>query len=219
MAKNPHGIFCLETIWFDERRPPSTKSLLELLERLSGIPFVHRDISTWEELDFCLGRWCGRGMYKKDYQLGDLGILYLGFHGSPGQINLRSDQRRKSDDDSIDLDKLAESLEHSENQYSLSGSAIHFASCSVLRWPKRVEKSKDVERFKDRVGASCVSGYSRSVDSAPSWAFELMYLGLLSNLMSERNVNAGTLDTLFRKLQKDQKYSGLAEALGFQMIF
>ncbi len=213
MAKNPNGIFCLETIWFDERRPPSTKSLLELLERLSGIPFVYRDISTLEELDFCLGRWCGRNVDKKDYRLADLGILYLGFHGSPGQINLRSDQRQKSGDDTVDLDELAVSLNHYQNQYDLSSSAIHFASCSVLRSHKRVQE------FKENVGASCVSGYSRSVDSAPSWAFELMYLGLLSNLMSERNVNAGTLATLFRKIQKDQKYSGLAEALGFQMIF
>ena len=213
MAKNPHGIFCLETIWFDERRPPSTQSLLELLERLSDIPYVHRDISTWKELDFCLGRWCGRGTYKKDYQLGDLGILYLGFHGSPGQINLRSDQLEKAGDDSVDLDKLADSLNDDQNQYSLSGSAIHFASCSVLRSHKRVEE------FRKKVGASCVSGYSRSVDSAPSWAFELMYLGLLSNLMAQRNVNAGTLGTLFRKIQEDPRYSGLAEALGFRMTF
>lgn len=212
MAKNPHGIFCLETIWLDERRPPSTKSLLELLERLSGIPFVYRDISTSEELDFCLGRWCGRNTYKKDYQLADLGILYLGFHGSPGQIFLRPDQRQKSDKDSVDLCELEKSINHCQNQYDLSGSAIHFASCSVLRSHKRVEK------FKENVGASCVSGYSKSVGYALSWAFELMYLGLLSDLMAKRNVNAGTLNTLLRKIEDKPEYSGLAKALGFTMI-
>lgn len=73
--KNPHGIFCLETIWLNERSNPSTRSLLEVLKASNDIPFVYRDISTFQELDFCLGRWRGRSMYKKDYQLGDLGIL------------------------------------------------------------------------------------------------------------------------------------------------
>jgi len=213
MAMN--GIFCLETIWFDERRPPSTQSLLELLERLSGIPYVYRDISTWEELDFCLGRWCGRGTYKKDYQLGNLGILYLGFHGSPGQINLRTDQPQKSDDDSVNLVKLEKSLKDSQNQYSLSGSVIHFASCSVMD-SLALEK---VEEFKRNVGASCVSGYSKGVDYAPSWAFELMYLDLLSNLMSTNEVNADTLCDLDKTINKEPEYSGLAKALGFKMIF
>ena len=40
--KNAHGIFCLETIWFDERSNPSTRSLLELLEGLQGVPFAYR---------------------------------------------------------------------------------------------------------------------------------------------------------------------------------
>ena len=157
--KNPHGIFCLETIWFNEQRNPSTSSLLELLERLHGIPFAYRDISTWEELDFCLGRWVCRDMYKKDYQLDNLGILYLGFHGGPAQILLRGDSPQRSKEKNVILDEIAESLTNEKSRYDASYGAIHFAFCSVLRAPARAKK------FKEKVGASCVSGYSKVVDS------------------------------------------------------
>ena len=109
----------------------------------------------------------------------------------------------------VDFDKLAKSLTHGKNEYNLSGSVIHFASCSVMRWPKCVEE------FRKEVGASCVSGYSRSVGYELSWAFELMYLDLLA----KRNVNAGTLNTLFRRVKEKPEYSGLAQKLGFRMTF
>lgn len=213
MPKNPHGIFCLETIWFDEAWNPSARPLLELLERMSGVPLVHRDVSTWEELDFCLGRWVGRNMYKKDYRLGHLGILYLGFHGSPGKISLRTDSRQKSDDDEVDLCAIAESLTKDAPLYDARGCVIHFGSCSVLRAPDRVRE------FKDKVGAACVSGYSRQVDTTPSWAFEFMYLDLLSQLLSSKEVNAGTLGTLENKIGNKEEYKGLARTLGFKMIY
>lgn len=210
--KNPHGIFCLETIWFDERSNPSTRSLLELLERLQGIPFVYRDVSTLQELDFCLGRWLGQSMDKKDYQLGNLGILYLGFHGSPGEISLRGDLSHPHDEDRVDLSLIGEMLSNEDNEYDCSGCAIHFASCSVLRAPAKTRE------LKDRVGAACVSGYTKSVESASSWAFELMYLALLSDLFATKNINASTLDTLRRKLLSKPEYAGLAESLGFTMV-
>ena len=212
-AKNAHGIFCLETIWFDEQSNPSTRSLLELLERLQGVPFVYRDISTWEEMDFCLGRWVGRSMCEKDYQLGNLGILYLGFHGSPGEISLRDDLSHPHDEDEVDLAKIGESLTHQDSKYAVSDCAIHFASCSVLRAPARTQE------LKEQVGAACVSGYRRSVDSIQSWAFELMYLALLSELLATKNVNAGTLGTLEKKIWSKPEYAGLAGSLGFTMIY
>ena len=210
--KNPHGVFCLETIWFNERSNPSTRSLLELLERVQGVPFVYRDISTWDELDFCLGRWVGRSTYKKDYQLGDLGILYLGFHGSPGEISLRDDLSHSRDEDEVDIQRIGESL--ADGKYDCSGSVIHFASCSVLRAPARTKE------LKEKVGAACVSGYTRSVELTASWAFELMYLALLSDLLAKKNVNAGTLGTLEKKIiRKKPEYKCLASSLGFTMIY
>ena len=212
-AKNPHGIFCLETIWFDERSNPSTHSLLELLERLQGIPFVYRDISTWEEIDFCLGRWVGRSMYKKDYRLGDLGILYLGFHGSPGEISLRDDLSYAQDEDEVDLAAIGESLTREKSYSDCSGRVVHFASCSVLRAPAKTRE------FKEQIGAACVSGYRNDVNSRESWAFELMYLSLLSELLARKNVNAGTLGTLKKRIESKPEYAGLAKSLGFRMIY
>ena len=210
--KNPHGIFCLETIWFDERSNPSTRSLLELLESLQGVPFVYRDVSTWQEMEFCLGRWVGRSTYKKDYKLGNLGILYLGFHGSPGKVFLRQDTSRRHDDDEVDLAKIGDTLEHKDNKYDCSGAVIHFASCSVLRAPARANE------LRKQVGAACVSGYTKSVESTNSWAFELMYLALLSDLLRTKNVNASTLRTLNNRIMNKPEYAGLAESLGFKMI-
>ena len=213
--KNPHGIFCLETIWFKEQRNPSTSPLLELLARLDGIPFAYRDVSTWEELDFYLGRWVCRDTHMKHYQLDNLGILYLGFHGGPAKIWLRGDSPQRSEEKEVNLDKIAESLTHDKSRYDASGCVIHFASCQVLNAPARVRE------FKEKIGASCVSGYRRDVDSKESWAFELMYLALLSDRMYRMNVNSGTLNTLSAILSDEEKnphYAGLAEKLGFDMI-
>ena len=210
MAKN--GIFCLETIWLDELKSPATRLLLELLERLSDIPFVYRDVSTREELNFYLGRWCGRNMYREDYRrLGHLRVLYLGFHGLKGQISLRADLRQKSDDDSVDLRELMSMIKPGQNDATPAGRVIHFASCSVMR-----SRKHELENFKEEVGASCVSGYTKSIDYAPSWAFELMYLDLLSSL---DELNTDTLRDLDQAIKEQPEYSGLAKKLGFRMIF
>lgn len=211
MPRKRSGVYCLETIWFDEESNPSTRLVLELLKKLSDVPFVHRDVSTREELDFYLGRWIGRDTRKKDYRLADFRILYLGFHGAPGEISLRADQSHRFDDDEASLEKIAESF--TRGKYGASDCVIHFSACSVLRSPARVRD------FRQKVGAACVSGYRRSVDSTPAWAFELMYLNLLSDLLSDKNVNAGTLGTLREKITTKPEYAGLAETLGFAMIY
>lgn len=203
------GIFCLETIWFDEVDNPSTRHLLELLKSLSGTQYVYRDVSTADELEFHLGRWVGRKTFKKNHVLDEYGILYLGFHGGPGEISVRSDLvRRPADDDDVDLDRIADHLLE-DAKYDCSGCVIHFASCSVLGAPARVRE------FKDKVGAAGVSGYTRSVESIESWSFELMYLDLLSR---RSTWNSGTLGTLSKKIMKWPKSSGLAEHLGFKIV-
>ena len=122
----------METVWFDELHNPSTRYLLELLDRLAGIPFVYRDISTYEEFDFHLGRWVGRNTFKKDYALGNYSILYLGFHGGPGEISLRYDlaDRRPRNDIDLDLDEIAESLLR-DAEFDCRGAVIQWAGrCS-----------------------------------------------------------------------------------------
>ena len=152
-------------------------------------------------------------MYKKDYQLGDLGILYLSFHGSPGEVYMEGDLRSRHGEDGVNLDEIAESLTHEESEYDCSDAVVHFASCSVLRAPKKAKE------FKEKIGAAAVSGYTKSVGFLDSWAFELMYLALLSELLVTRNVNAGTLGTLEKNITSKPEYAGLAEHLGFTMIY
>ena len=209
-SKERNGILCLETVWFDELHNPSTRYLLELLDRLAGIPFVYRDISTYEESDFHLGRWVGRNTFKKDYALGNYSILYLGFHGGPGAISLRYDlaDRRPRNDIDLDLDEIAVSLLR-DAEFDCSGAVIHFGSCSVLRAPARVED------FREKVGAACVSGYTKIVNSTLSWAFELMYLDELSRKNAD---NPNTLRTLRKRLREKSECAGLAKHLGFNMI-
>ena len=210
-SEERNGILCLETVWFDELRSPSTRYVLELLDRLAGVPFVYRDISTREEFKFHLGRWVGRNTFKKDYALGNYNILYLGFHGGPGAISLRSDLTEKKaqrETDDVRLDDIANML-LDDAEFNCSGSIIHFASCSVLRAPAQVEE------FRKKVGAACVSGYTKMVDSTLSWAFELMYLDELSRKNAD---NPNTLRTLRKRLNEKPEYAGLAEHLGFKMI-
>lgn len=155
------GILCLETIWFDEVDNPSTRHLLELLKSLSGIQYVYRDISTAEELKFHLGRWAGRNTLMKNYALGEYGILYLGFHGSPGEISVQGDLAgHGADDDEVDLDKIADYLLE-EAKYDCSGGVIHFASCSVLRAHARVRELKDKAGRQALAATHCACG-SRS---------------------------------------------------------
>ena len=197
------GVLCLETIWFDEVDNPSTRHLLMLLKSLSGIQYVYRGMCTAKELKFHMGRWVGRNVLKNHYVLGDYGILYLGFHGSPGHIWLN-----EADEDGVNLDEVANYLLE-DAQYDCSGCVIHFSGCSVLRAHARVRE------FKDTVGAAGVSGYTKEVDSIHSWAFELMYL----NLLAERSTwSSGTLGTLSRRIRQNPETAGLAERLGFQIV-
>lgn len=214
----PTGILCLETIWFDEVDHPSTRYLLELLKSLSGTQYVYRDISTAEELKFHLGRWVGRDVLRKHFVFRDYRILYLGFHGSPGEIALRDGRLNdRADDDEVNvgLDEIADYLleeakDQRLNYYDCSGCVIHFASCSVLRSCARVRE------FKDKVRAAGVSGFKKNVDSVLAWSFELMYLDLLSRRTAW---NSGTLDTLLRRIKDKPEYGGLAKHLGFEIVF
>lgn len=203
------GVLCLETIWFDEVDNPSTQHLLKLLKSLSGTQYVYRNTCTDEELEFHLGRWVGRKTLKRHYAFGDYSILYLGFHGSPGEISLRQDLSHGADNDEVDLDKIADYLLE-EAKYDCSGCVIHFASCSVLRAHARVRE------FKGKVGAAGVSGYTRNVDSIHSWPFELMYLDMLSK---RSTWNSGTLNTLSQRIMAKPESMGLAEHLGFRLVY
>lgn len=76
----PPGVFCLEGPWSSRLTDRSTvRPLLELLDNLGLIRFIHRDAATLEEFSQHLRRWL-----QRQYQAYGLG--WLAFHGDPGGI-------------------------------------------------------------------------------------------------------------------------------------
>ena len=96
------GVFCLETASWDPgiRGTASVEHVLRLLKATERVPFLHFDVGTREELDFYLKKWGGVS-FKNSHP-----VLYLGFHGRPGEICLGERQ-----ENSLSLEDIAERLE------------------------------------------------------------------------------------------------------------
>ena len=77
------GIFCLEGNWFGTKDRTTIEPVLRLLEMANDlrVPYVHFDVATREELEFRLKEW-GKASFR------NYPILYLAFHGNPGEIQL-----------------------------------------------------------------------------------------------------------------------------------
>ncbi len=139
------------------RKRYSIRPVLQFLNDLEGLKFIHRDIGTAGELEFYVKKWT-QARYKK-YQVG-----YFSFHGSPGELCF-ADNRRKS----ISLDELADWL---------AGKArdriIHFGACSVMNIDDR-----DLRDFRKLTEAAAVTGYREDVQWREAPAFEVLMLGAL----------------------------------------
>jgi len=78
-----NGIFCLEGFWYGDHRDKTTVyPVLELINRIKGIPWLHHRCGTIEEFEFSLKRWKTKVFHSK-YK-----ILYLAFHGEKGLIKI-----------------------------------------------------------------------------------------------------------------------------------
>lgn len=151
-AKN---IACLESLWDDdiEDQPLSMVSILELIANLYDIRFHRLSCNTSAELHYnlsLLGRKRGHG------------ILYLAFHGAPGEIYLH-------DSSVIDLETLADGMKQ-----KFAGWIVHFGSCSTI----------DVDRqrlagFVEKTGVAMIIGYKQSVDWDESAALDLLLFSQL----------------------------------------
>jgi len=86
------GIYCLEIgEWFGTlKKKIAVEPLLELLkESPLEVPYIHGDVSTYDELCYYLRKWI---QIKYD----DYPILYLAFHGVPGGITISSESGRSA---------------------------------------------------------------------------------------------------------------------------
>jgi hypothetical protein len=83
------GIFCLEGFWYgDHRDKTSVHPVLDLIHRFKKIPILHHRCGTKEEFSFSLQRWKTKDFHNK-YKL-----LYLGFHGEKGLVEIGKDTIR-----------------------------------------------------------------------------------------------------------------------------
>jgi len=155
MAKN--GVYCLEGEWnSDLRDRASVLPILELLERLGLLKFIHRDVATRSELEHYLKKW-SQARYS-DYR-----VLYLATHGGNG--SLQWSQRNATA-----LDDLADVL-----RTSAAGRYVYLGSCRTLF------DSGQARRFREQTQAAAVLGYRKDVDWLEGAAFEVILLSSLAN--------------------------------------
>lgn len=187
------GVFCLEGDWAPDLRYNATVGpVLDLLDR-SGypkVPYIRRDVATFEELEYYLKKWIQRRYTTYP-------ILYLGFHGGPGILHVGD--RRKGP---VTLDWLEERLAG-----RCKGRVIHFGSCGTL-----AVHGNRVRSFLRRTKALAVCGYGKEVDWMLSAAFELI---LLYEFQFAELDRAGML-ALNRRVRREG--ANLVQDLKFRMV-
>src|SRR4051794_15396141 len=115
-------ILCLEGGWQGRLRDrTSVLPMLELLERMEVLKFVHRDVGTEPEMEHYLDAWL------RDSSVKDFYVLYLAFHGSPEGLDV-GDPRQP-----FSLARLAATLEG-----GCADCIIHFGACSIMTQPPEV---------------------------------------------------------------------------------
>lgn len=153
------GVYCLETVWFGGNDKSTVRPMLEMLDNLWGVPFIHRDAVTREEFFHYLHAWCD------NEDLRQYNMLYLGYHGEAGGIWLNNDEGYPA------AKKVALSTLMDELDGKCKNRLVHFSSCSTID-----VESQDVKDFLDHTQASGISGYKSNVDWMQSMAFDALYV-------------------------------------------
>lgn len=134
----------------------SVRDMLEMLEAVDGVPFIHEHVG--DSVDAFIGA-LRKGKQKKYSQYS---IIYFAFHGKPGKLMLGRHP--------MTLKKIAETLKD-----SCEGKILYFGSCSVLQIPE-----EDAERIRAETGAEAVIGFTRDVSWLASAALDLILLEALA---------------------------------------
>jgi hypothetical protein len=165
--------------------------VLDVLERLRCIDFVHRDIGTRAELEHYLRRWIEE---RLPYNL-----LFLALHGSVDRDGVRRLCLSEETDGTVTIDHLTGLLAG-----QLDGCVVHLGSCSVVD-----AHDPALSTFLDRTGAAAVMGYGRDVDWVDSAAWELILLRTLGRYKQ--------LGSALKTLEAE-RYQSLCESVGFHVI-
>ncbi|MEX1047653.1 MAG: DUF6642 family protein [Actinomycetota bacterium] len=154
--KRVPGIFCVEGTWSSKLTDrASVVDMLEILEDVDGIDFIHDRVTTVDGLLDLLKRW-------KQKQYAPYGLGYFAFHGRPGKIMIGRHV--------VTLDQIGSVLAG-----ACEGRILYFGSCSVLKLP-----DEKVEAFRAKTKAECVVGFTREVDWLASAALDLILLQALA---------------------------------------
>ncbi len=192
-----HGIFCLEGDWEDDLRDPGTvEPVMRLLmeSHRSHSPYIHRDVGTLSEFQFYLSKWT-----QKKYS--PYPILYLGFHGEKGILNVGNKRNGGRD---ASLDDIAEWLGDKCHK-----KILFFASCSTMKVDGR-----RLQRFLRSTNALAVMGYTEDVDWIGAAAFETMILAELQDFSMTRT----GLRAVYRRIHASLSRSNFYKKLGFKMV-
>ncbi len=186
----PKYVFCIEGNWNDRLDQPATvRPVLELLDINAGVKFIYRDCSTTEEIEYLVDKWKQRGYAK--YR-----ILYLAFHGAPGELMVNSTSR-------LTLDELGERLDG-----RCHGRLVYFGACSVLDIDRRI-----IKRFLRNSGAKAVCGYTTDVDWMKSTALDLIAMAELQRFSMTRQ----GLTAAEHSIREGTR--ALSGRLGFRMVY
>lgn len=174
MRENLPGIFCLEGEWdSDLTSRLSVRPVLELLEQLQVAQWIHRDVATYSEFEYYLGKWT-----SDEYSR--FPVLWLAMHGGAATISLSG-----GEEGSLSMDELEEILVG-----ACAGKVVYFASCSTLK-----EDPKRLQQFAKRTGARAVIGYRKNVGWSEAAAFEVLLLQELATRVQSNGI--------FKRLQED----------------
>jgi hypothetical protein len=175
------GIFCLEGLWDDSLRDKSSVlPLLQMLQTVEKIEYIHRNCATVPEFEFYIKKWV-----KKRYS--DFQILYLSFHGEREKILLNGK-------DKYPINALANYLGG-----KCKNKVIILGSCSVLDTDKR-----HLKKFLRETKAAAICGYKNDVDWIKSSAFEMLLLSALQeNAFDGRGI--GSIEKKLKELSNPFK--------------
>ena len=155
-------IACLETLWDkDIEKRLDVVPILELASKVNHIDYTYMTCNTKEELRYNL-RLIKR---KSGY-----GILYLAFHGGPGELYL-------DDGSTVDLVTLAEYMGRGFKDW-----IIHFSTCGSINAPR-----KQLRDFVKVTNASLLVGYHTNVDWMEGASLDLLLFSWLQSYKNMRN--------------------------------
>ncbi len=170
-----NGILCIESIWFHDisSQRETMAPLVEFIAKSNQVPHAYFTVGTVSELQLRLEK----------NRKAKFNTLYLCGHGNVGKFFLEQEE--------VTLERLAEMM---DGRYE--GWNVHFGSCLIMK-----TGLPQLRRFKRKIGASRVSGYTKSVDWVESSAWDLLWLSHLAG-----------------GLRGSSQYDGLLEKVGFRSI-